>query len=32
VVSEAIGNIISYAGWTYTWQAGRQLASLPGLT
>ena len=27
VVSDAIGNITSYAGWTYAWQAGRQLAS-----
>ena len=26
VVSDAIGNITSYAGWTYAWQAGRQLA------
>jgi RHS repeat-associated protein len=27
VVSDAIGNITSYAGWTYNWQAGRQLVS-----
>ena len=27
IVSDAIGNITSYAGWTYAWQAGRQLAS-----
>ncbi len=26
VVSDAIGNMTSYAGWTYAWQAGRQLA------
>ena len=26
VVSDAIGNMTSCAGWTYAWQAGRQLA------
>ena len=26
VVSDAIGNMTSYAGWTYAWQVGRQLA------
>ena len=26
MVSDAIGNITGYAGWTYAWQAGRQLA------
>ncbi|MEG1813986.1 MAG: hypothetical protein RR337_11910, partial [Clostridia bacterium] len=28
ITHDAIGNPLTYDGWTYTWQAGRQLASM----